>query len=66
MRAIRAFALATVLTVSTATATLAGDTGGYARPIHPTEDAIQGDTGGYSVPTVPQKSTEDHYGEFWA
>lgn len=65
MRAVRALALATVLTVSTATAALAGDSGGYARPIQPTGDAIQGDSGGYSVPTGSEKSTDNQYGEAW-
>ena len=67
MRTLRALALATVLTVSSTAAAFAGDGGGYARPTHPTGDAVMnGDGGGYSAPTAPERPAEIQYGEAWA
>ena len=63
MKTLRALALAAVLTLSTGTAVLAGEGGGYAQPARPADEAIQGEGGGYSVPSEP---SDIQYGEFWA
>ena len=64
MNSLRALALAAVLTLSTGTAVLAGEGGGYAQPARPANEAIQdGEGGGYAMPTEPG---DIRYGEFWA
>ena len=63
MRTLRALALATMLTLSTGTAVLAGEGGGYAQPARPANESIQGEGGGYSVPAEP---SDIRHGEFWA
>jgi len=66
MRELRALVLATALTVSTTAAAFAGDGGGYAHPVRPTNDTVQGDGGGYSAPTAPTAPAAEQYGEVWA
>ena len=63
MNSLRALALTAVLTLSTATAALAGEGGGYAQPARPANESVQGEGGGYAVPA---DRGDIQYGEFWA
>lgn len=64
MRTLRALALATVLTVSSATAAFAGDGSSYAQPARPDhESGVRGDGSSYASPT---ELIDVREGEAWA